>query len=80
MATEINDEKMIQEARRQRIVEQAVAVADEWIQDESDGTNEEIDYLTAAVMQRFVQMVHNRLQNRLLSYELSRESQPSVKV
>ena len=59
------------EYRRQLIIESAIEVADKIIMEYSDGSVEEIDYLTSAVAHKFNEKVHWRISSKLLQKDLN---------
>lgn len=65
----------VDEHRRQLILEAAVAAADEIIIQGANATEEEIDFLTSLVAQKFAEKVHCSLTARLLRKQLEQQAQ-----
>lgn len=59
------------ESRRERIIKRAVELADMFICSHSNGTVEELDYLTAKVAEAFVLKVSGKISSALLTYDLN---------
>lgn len=64
------------EMERERTITEAVAAADQIIMAFSDGSVEELDYLTSAVTKRFMGKVHGRNQSKLLAHDLQERLTP----
>lgn len=66
----MSDEQDERDFRRQEAVRKAVQAADRIIVDQSDGTVEELDYLTAQVAMTFFEKTIMRTQHALLRKDL----------
>ena len=61
------------DARRDKIVEDAVNAANKIISDGSDGSVEETDYLTAEVARKFMEKALNPFSRDLLSKDIKKD-------